>query len=109
MLAKSLVLLVAVPAVAIGLYWYLTFPNVAGLAKINPRSTAFIEARSREGARLLERGLHDPLQLKATGTPISPPKMAPAVDAKGRPVQPHHHEAFLGRHADQSRPVRRRR
>jgi len=86
-LAKSLVLLVAVPAVAIGLYWYLTFPNVAGLAKINPRSTAFIEARSREGARLLERGSHDPLQLKATGTPISPPKMAPAVDAKGRPVK----------------------
>ena len=89
MLGKGLVLLVAVPAVAIGLYWYLTFPNVAGLAKINPRSTAFIEARSREGARLLERRLHDPLQLKATGTPISPPKMkmAPAVDAKGRPVK----------------------
>jgi len=69
-----------VPAVAIGLYWYLTFPNVAGLAKHNPRSTAFIEARSREAARLgapgaggwnegarqLERGSHDPLQLKAT-------------------------------------------
>jgi monofunctional biosynthetic peptidoglycan transglycosylase len=105
-LAKGLVLLVAVPAVAIGLYWYLTFPNVAGLAKINPRSTAFIDARSREWARLSERGsagtlplksapgelrsergLHDPLQLKATGTPISPPKMAPAVDAKGRPVK----------------------
>jgi len=112
-LAKGFVLLVAVPAVAIGLYWYLTFPNVAGLAKINPRSTAFIEARSREAARLLERGsastsplrsapgaggwneaarplerrLHDPLQLKATGTPISPPKMVPAVDAKGRAVK----------------------
>ena len=86
-LTKGLVLLVAVPAVALGLYWYLTFPNVAGLAKINPRSTAFIEARSREAARQLERGLHDPLQLKATGTPISPPKMAPAVDAKGRPVK----------------------
>jgi len=88
-LAKGFVLLVAVPAVAIGLYWYLTFPNVAGLAKVNPRSTAFIDARYREGARLSERGLHDPLQLKATGTPISPPKMkmAPAVDAKGRPVK----------------------
>src|SRR5437867_8002499 len=83
-LAKGLVLLVAMTAVAIGLYWYLTFPNVAGLAKINPRSTAFIDARSREGARLgapgaggwneaarlLERGSHDPLQFKATGTPI---------------------------------------
>ena len=74
MLTKGLVLLVAVPAVAIGLYWYLTFPNVAGLAKINPRSTAFIDARSREAARPL-------------GTPISPPKMAPAVDAKGRLVK----------------------
>jgi monofunctional biosynthetic peptidoglycan transglycosylase len=79
-LAKGLILLVAVPAVAIGVYWYLTFPNVAGLAKINPRSTAFIETRSREGALLLERGVYDPLQLKAPGTPIAPRRMVPGSD-----------------------------
>jgi monofunctional biosynthetic peptidoglycan transglycosylase len=97
-LGKGLVLFVAVPAVAIGLYWYLTFPNVAGLAKSNPRSTAFIEARSREGARLgapgsggwneaallLERGPYDPLQLKAMGTPISPRRIPGELDARGR-------------------------
>ena len=97
-LGKGLVLLVGVPAVAIGLYWYLTFPNVAGLAKINPRSTAFIEARSRESARLgapgaggwneaarlLERGPYDPLQLKAMGTPISPRRTPGELDKKGR-------------------------
>ena len=106
-------LFVALPAVAIGLYWYLTFPNVAGLAKSNPRSTAFIEARSREGARLgapgagecngtrlrfggagvggcteaarlLERGPYDPLQLKAMGAPISPRRIPGELDAKGR-------------------------
>jgi monofunctional glycosyltransferase len=100
-LGKGLVLLVAVPAVAIGLYWYLTFPNVASLAKINPRSTAFIEARSREGARLgapgaggwseaarlLDRGPYDPLQLKAMGTPISPRRTPGELDAKGSHVK----------------------
>jgi monofunctional biosynthetic peptidoglycan transglycosylase len=39
------VLVIAVPVAALGCYWYLTFPDVAALAKSNPRSTAFIEAR----------------------------------------------------------------
>ena len=45
-------LVVGVPAAGVGLYWYLTFPDVMTLAKMNPGSTAFIEARSREAARL---------------------------------------------------------
>jgi monofunctional biosynthetic peptidoglycan transglycosylase len=40
--------LIAVPLVALGFYWYLTFPDVSVLAKSNPRSTAFIEARKAE-------------------------------------------------------------
>ena len=40
--------MVAVPAAALSLYWYLTFPDVTRLAKANPRSTAFIEARKAE-------------------------------------------------------------
>jgi monofunctional glycosyltransferase len=82
-LGKGLVLLVAVPAVAIGLYWYLTFPNVAGLAKVNPRSTAFIEARSREAARLGAPGAggwnEGARQLERGSASTSPLRSAPVA------------------------------
>ena len=92
--------MVGVPAAGVGLYWYLTFPDVMTLAKMNPGSTAFMEARAREAARLgaagkggrneaarrLERGSYDPSQLKATGAPTTRPSSAPgAGGGKGEP------------------------
>jgi monofunctional glycosyltransferase len=41
-------LAVGASTAALGLYWYLTFPDITALAKTNPRSTAFIEARVSE-------------------------------------------------------------
>ena len=37
---------------AVGVYWYFTFPDVTGLAKANPGSTAFMDARKTEPKRL---------------------------------------------------------
>jgi monofunctional biosynthetic peptidoglycan transglycosylase len=37
--------------VAVGVYWYFTFPDVTGLAKTNPGSTALIDARKTEPRR----------------------------------------------------------
>jgi monofunctional biosynthetic peptidoglycan transglycosylase len=47
-LVKVLFLLAGASTVALGLYWYLTFPDVTALAKDNPRTTAFIETRAKE-------------------------------------------------------------
>lgn len=43
-----LMLLVGLPAGVLALYWLVTFPNVAGLARTNPASTALIKARMTE-------------------------------------------------------------
>jgi monofunctional biosynthetic peptidoglycan transglycosylase len=48
LLVKAVFVLVGVPVGSLGLYWYLTFPNVAVLAKKNPSSTALMDARTAE-------------------------------------------------------------
>lgn len=40
--------LVSVPVGSLGLYWYLTFPDISVLGKRNPGSTALIDARTAE-------------------------------------------------------------
>ena len=53
-----LMLLVGLPLAALGLYWLATFPDVAGLAKANPPSTALMDARTavaRQQGRSLAR------------------------------------------------------
>jgi monofunctional biosynthetic peptidoglycan transglycosylase len=47
------ILLLALSVAGIALYWYVTLPNVAALARTNPSTTAFIESRKSEAA---ERG-----------------------------------------------------
>jgi monofunctional biosynthetic peptidoglycan transglycosylase len=49
-LLKLLLLIALAPAV-LALYWWLTFPDVPGLARSNPTSTALIEARMTEALR----------------------------------------------------------
>lgn len=47
-IALGLVLLIALPPAGVALYWWLTFPDVKGLATVNPATTALIEARLAE-------------------------------------------------------------
>lgn len=47
-IARALALLVVLTPVGLALYWWATFPDVKGLAKANPRTTALIEARLAE-------------------------------------------------------------
>ncbi|MEK7293914.1 MAG: monofunctional biosynthetic peptidoglycan transglycosylase [Nitrospirota bacterium] len=42
------VLLLVLPPAGLALYWWLTFPDVKGLATVNPATTALIEARLAE-------------------------------------------------------------
>jgi monofunctional biosynthetic peptidoglycan transglycosylase len=42
------VLLLVLPPAGLALYWWLTFPDVKGLARVNPATTALIEARLAE-------------------------------------------------------------
>lgn len=42
------VLLLALPPAGLALYWWLTFPDVKGLATVNPATTALIDARLAE-------------------------------------------------------------
>lgn len=42
------VLLLVLPSAGLVLYWWLTFPDVKGLAAVNPATTALIEARLAE-------------------------------------------------------------
>lgn len=44
----AVALLLVVPPAGLALYWWLTFPDVASLAKRNPETTALIEARLAE-------------------------------------------------------------
>jgi monofunctional biosynthetic peptidoglycan transglycosylase len=47
-LALGLVLLLVLPPAGLALYWWLTFPDVKGLAATNPPTTALIEAHLDE-------------------------------------------------------------
>lgn len=44
----AVVLLLVLPPAGLALYWWLTFPDVTSLAKVNPDTTALIEARLAE-------------------------------------------------------------
>ncbi len=51
----GLLFLIGLPLAGVGLYWLVTFPDVARLAKANPRSTALMKTRlseAREQGRL---------------------------------------------------------
>ncbi|MEW6543962.1 MAG: monofunctional biosynthetic peptidoglycan transglycosylase [Nitrospirota bacterium] len=50
-LARGLILLLWVGLAGLALYWSATFPDVAQLAKSNPRTTALIQARTAATAR----------------------------------------------------------
>ncbi|MBI3809609.1 MAG: monofunctional biosynthetic peptidoglycan transglycosylase [Nitrospirae bacterium] len=52
-LIVGLALLLALSGAGIALYWYVTLPDVAALARTNPSTTAFVESRKTEAA---ERG-----------------------------------------------------
>jgi len=47
-IATALALLIVLPPAGLALYWWLSFPDVQGLVKANPRTTALIEARQAE-------------------------------------------------------------
>ncbi|TSA02717.1 MAG: monofunctional biosynthetic peptidoglycan transglycosylase [Nitrospiraceae bacterium] len=49
-LIVRLALLLALSGAIIALYWYVTLPDVAALARTNPSTTAFIESRKSEAA-----------------------------------------------------------
>lgn len=59
------------------LYWFVTLPDVAALAKINPSTTAFIEARKKEATKTGR-----PFALRWTWTPLTR-------------LSPHLHQAVL--------------
>jgi monofunctional biosynthetic peptidoglycan transglycosylase len=46
--ALTFALLIVLPPAALALYWWLTFPDVKSLARVNPGTTALIEARLAE-------------------------------------------------------------
>ena len=47
-IALGLAFLLALPPAGLALYLWLTFPDVKGLATVNPKTTALIEARLAE-------------------------------------------------------------
>jgi len=47
-IALGLALFIVLPPAGLALYWWLTFPDVQGLATANPKTTALIEARLAE-------------------------------------------------------------
>lgn len=54
-ISVGLVFLLGLPLAGVGLYWLVTFPDVARLAKTNPRATALMKTRmsqAREQGRL---------------------------------------------------------
>ncbi len=73
---------------ALGLYWYLTFPDVTALAKTNPRSTAFIEARAREVKE--QGGSVRPLRIWMPLSRISPHLQRAVIIAEDASFYHHH-------------------
>ncbi len=62
----GLVLLLTAPPVGLVAYWYVTLPDVGGLAKTNPRSTTLMDTRRADAA---EKGR--PFTLRWTWVPLT--------------------------------------